>query len=287
MENASKALLIAGGMLLAILLVTLLVYAWGMFSEYQNAKADLAEIEDTAKFNEQLSQYDRDDVDGYTLLSLINRIVDYNERNTTDSVSEQEKYPAIILTIKLGKEPQRQALTYDGTNRLFTQATYAETELSAKNRKDDTSLKNVIDNAFQDGLKTPSGTTLDTIKAEKVARSIASIFKTAVQIDADAKRQYGVADATTRTYVYKVMINEYNTASGESLTIDDINELIIPSTPGSINSNEYYTYACQYYEYMQFKRGIFKCTNLEYSDESSTGTGRISKMDFEFTGTIN
>ena len=81
MENASKALLIAGGMLLAILLVTLLVYAWGMFSEYQNAKADLAEIEDTAKFNEQLSQYDRDDVDGYTLLSLINRIVDYNERN--------------------------------------------------------------------------------------------------------------------------------------------------------------------------------------------------------------
>ena len=282
MENASKALLMAGGMLLAILLVTLLVYAWGMFSEYQNAKADLAEIEDTAKFNEQLSQYDRDDVDGYTLLSLINRIIDYNERNTTDSVSEQEKYPCINLTIKMGNENQRKMLTYDNTIRLFTKEQYAENELSAKNRNLSTSFRKAIEETINNGLGS-----LEPIKAEKVARSISSIFKTAEQIDADAERQYGVADATTRTYVYKVMINEYNTASGESLTIDDINELIIPSTPGSINSNEYYTYACQYYEYMQFKRGIFKCTNLEYSDESSTGTGRISKMDFEFTGTIN
>ena len=285
MENASKALLMAGGMLLAILLITLLVYAWGMFSEYQNAKANLSEIEDTAEFNEQLSQYDRDDVDGYTLLSLINRIVDYNERNTTDSVSEQEKYPCITLTIKMdesGKDDKRKMLTYDNTIRLFTKEQYAENELSAKNRNLSTSFRNAIEEKINNGLGS-----LEPIKAEKVARSIASIFKTAAQIDADAERQYGVADATTRTYVYKVMINEYNTASGESLTIDDINELIIPSTPGSINSNEYYTYACQYYEYMQFKRGIFKCTNLEYSDESSTGTGRISKMDFEFTGTIN
>ena len=282
MENASKALLMAGGMLLAILLVTLLVYAWGMFSEYQNAKADLAEIEDTAEFNEQLSQYDRDDVDGYTLLSLINRIIDYNERNTTDSVSEQEKYPCINLTIKMGNENQRKMLTYDNNIRLFTKEQYAENELSAKNRNLSTSFRKAIEETINNGLGS-----LEPIKAEKVARSISSIFKTAEQIDADAERQYGVADATTRTYVYKVMINEYNTASGESLTIDDINELIIPSTPGSINSNEYYTYACQYYEYMQFKRGIFKCTNLEYSDESTTGTGRISKMEFEFTGTIN
>lgn len=280
MENASKALLMAGGMLLAILLVTLLVYAWGMFSEYQNAKADLAEIEDTAEFNEQLSQYDRDDVDGYTLLSLINRIIDYNERNTTDSVSEQEKYPCINLTIKMGNENQRKMLTYDNTIRLFTKEQYAENELSAKNRNLSTSFRKAIEETINIGLGS-----LEPIKAEKVARSISSIFKTAEQIDADAIRQYGEANPTTREYVKKVMINEYNTASGESLTIADADQLII--TSGSGSSNQYYTYACQYYEYMQFKRGIFKCTNLEYSDVSTTGTGRISKMDFEFTGEIN
>lgn len=282
MENASKALLMAGGMLLAILLITLLVYAWGMFSEYQNAKANLSEIEDTAEFNEQLSQYDRDDVDGYTLLSLINRIVDYNERNTTDSVSEQEKYPCINLTIKLGDEAQRKTLTYDNTIRLFTKEQYAENELSAKNRNLPTSFRKAIEETINTGLGT-----LEPIKAEKVARSISSIFKTEDQINKDAERQYGVADDTTRAYVHKVMINEYNAASGESLTIDRINELIIPSTPGSSNSNIYYTYACQYYEYMQFKRGIFKCTNLGYSDVSTTGTGRVNRMDFEFTGEIN
>ena len=59
MENASKALIMAGGMLLAILLVSLFLYAWSLISDYQASQDSLTEIEDTAKFNEQFAQYDR------------------------------------------------------------------------------------------------------------------------------------------------------------------------------------------------------------------------------------
>jgi hypothetical protein len=34
MENASKALLIAGGVLMAMLTISLLLFAWGKFSDF-------------------------------------------------------------------------------------------------------------------------------------------------------------------------------------------------------------------------------------------------------------
>ena len=38
----------------------------------------------------------------------------------------------------------------------------------------------------------------------------------------------------------------------------------------------------RYYEYAQFKRGSFDCVYREYSQE----TGRIIRLDFEFTGSF-
>jgi len=111
MENAAKALLMAGGMLLAILLVSLLLYAWGLFSKYQSSQDSLAEIEDTAKFNEQFTAYDRNDVQGYELLSLLNQIIDYNERKTTDSINgNSDNYKYISITIDMGDETNRKNL---------------------------------------------------------------------------------------------------------------------------------------------------------------------------------
>ena len=48
MENASKALLMAAGVFLVMLILALVIFAWGKFSDYQNAKDSLVDIEDTA-----------------------------------------------------------------------------------------------------------------------------------------------------------------------------------------------------------------------------------------------
>ncbi len=39
----------------------------------------------------------------------------------------------------------------------------------------------------------------------------------------------------------------------------------------------------KYYEYIQFKRAYFKCTGTKYN----TQTGRITELNFEFTGKFN
>ena len=86
MENASKALLIAGGILIAVLLISLIAFASKSISDYQAEKQNLADIEDASKFNEQFMQYNRSDLQGTELITLIHKVIDYNERMTTDSV---------------------------------------------------------------------------------------------------------------------------------------------------------------------------------------------------------
>lgn len=70
-----------------------------------------------------------------------------------------------------------------------------------------------------------------------------------------------------------------NTSNGSSYTVDNIAwENLKDDTNGSIRRNIY-----TYYEYVQFKRAHFKCDDVTYNQE----TGRITRMDFSFTGEFN
>ena len=139
MENASKALIMAGGMLLAILIVSLLIYAWSLFSDYQSSQDKLTDIEDTTKFNEQFTNYDRDDVEGYELISLVNQIVDYNQRKSTEGQND-EKFNPITAKIDLVNNKNRESFSKDSTNRLILSIIY--TQSNAIN-----TFKNLIDTA--------------------------------------------------------------------------------------------------------------------------------------------
>lgn len=93
MENASKALLIAGGVLLSILILTLVVLSYNNIADYFKAKNNLTKAEQIAKLNNEYTQYNRDDVRGSELLSLVNKVVDYNDR---EAENDDEK-----ITIKI------------------------------------------------------------------------------------------------------------------------------------------------------------------------------------------
>lgn len=58
MENASKALLIAGAMLLTILLSTLAIYVFNIFGEQTSRLYDKLEESDVDSFNQQFFQYE-------------------------------------------------------------------------------------------------------------------------------------------------------------------------------------------------------------------------------------
>ena len=47
MENASKALLIAAGILLVMLIIGLIIFSWSKFSDFYKSNDELEEIENT------------------------------------------------------------------------------------------------------------------------------------------------------------------------------------------------------------------------------------------------
>ena len=73
MENASKALLMAGGILIAILIIALLVRSFTSVSIFQKAKLTEEEQQQLLAFNEQYTKYLNQYVYGTEVLSLINK----------------------------------------------------------------------------------------------------------------------------------------------------------------------------------------------------------------------
>lgn len=76
--------------------------------------------------------------------------------------------------------------------------------------------------------------------------------------------------------VYQDMASKYNECTGENITANDAKTQLVIGQ--NADSNKYYVYACQCYEYMQFKRSVFKCTDLTYDD----ATGRVEGIVFYF-----
>lgn len=99
MENASKALLMAGGILIALLVVGALLLMFNQLSEYESSNSDLAKTEQLAKFNEEFVQYNREDLEGVSLISLTNKVVDYNKK--TGGIGEIKYTQKIKLTINI------------------------------------------------------------------------------------------------------------------------------------------------------------------------------------------
>lgn len=94
MENASKALLIAGGILIAVLIIALLVYSFGSMSNYFSGEETKQEAEQLAAFNKQYEAYQRKLLRGTDVVSVINKVLDNNKKY-------QDTEPNYIMTVTL------------------------------------------------------------------------------------------------------------------------------------------------------------------------------------------
>lgn len=109
MENASKALIIAGSVLVSLMIIALLVFFFNNISELQSINQNDDELKAISEFNKQYDVYERD-IYGSELLSLVNKILDYNKRE-----SENKGYKKINLIVVLEK---------DIDNEFFKKGTY-------------------------------------------------------------------------------------------------------------------------------------------------------------------
>ena len=133
MENASKALLMAGGILIALLVLGALLLMFNQLSDYQRSKTEIVNRSQISEFNSQFTQYARNDLQGFDLISLINKVVDYNRR--TGIYGELDYNIKIKLTINITSAFETK---FGGTLNRFKVGTY-----TVQNRTD--SLYKMLD----------------------------------------------------------------------------------------------------------------------------------------------
>ena len=125
MENASKALIMAGGMLIAMLIVGLLVWGYNNISDYQRTNAETEELEDIREFNLKLEAYNRGSVRGYQMISLANLARDYNSK-----YSEDDGYYKVEIIAKLSEGATLPAATtsekYDNDTNYYDMVKYIQ-----------------------------------------------------------------------------------------------------------------------------------------------------------------
>lgn len=85
MENASKALIMAGGMLVGILVLTLAAYLFFTFGTQASKIGDRVKEQQIEKFNSDFTSYiDKENITIYDVITVANRAKAYNEKNELD-----------------------------------------------------------------------------------------------------------------------------------------------------------------------------------------------------------
>ena len=152
MENASKALTMAGSMLIAIIVISLLVVFFNKLQNLQKTELNKEEVEQAVEFNETYDVYYRD-VYGSELLSIANKIKDYNLRE-----SEISGYTEIELEVNITKDLDKE---------LLKKGTYNSIQLVQK-------IKNVVNKEEKTDEKQNNAKPIEE-KAEQVNEEKTSV----------------------------------------------------------------------------------------------------------------
>ena len=127
MENASKALIMAGSVLLSLLIISALVFLFNQIGVFKRSEVSEKDIEKLADYTKQIETFNRD-LYGSELLSLANKIEDYNSKNLSGN-----GYQGIELDITINQI--RNAQVYKSTSYNASTLTSCYTELAKKIRE--------------------------------------------------------------------------------------------------------------------------------------------------------
>ena len=106
MENAQRAITIAGGVLIALMVVSLIVFVRGRLSSYENKKLETQENEKVAEFNKRLEAYDSV-ITGNKMISLVHLAEELNKQ-----YGSQNGYSDIVIYARLQKQSNVEAKFY-------------------------------------------------------------------------------------------------------------------------------------------------------------------------------
>lgn len=261
MENATKALLIAAGVFLAIMLLTLLMMGYTKISEYYKQQSELLTEEQMDKFNKQFQNYDRKDIRGNELISLMNKVIDYN---TSESYDNEKNYERIKVTISLGDSSIIEQFMYNVSDEKLIKGEITNTNgLGSNYNKDNELVK--ITNTPTELIQKAANANINNVTDTQLQKLTMEISRLCVDENGNSNQQ--TEDRRIRKQVIKSILkmeistdNLYRTQGNDQKKVEVIREI-----------------ACQYYQYTQFKRAKFECIEMKHDEN----TGRVVEMNFK------
>lgn len=260
MENASKALLIAGTILIGIITISLLVLTLNKVSEYKASSTELAAETELAKFNEEFTQYVRNDVKGVELIALLNKVEDYNSKGIEKQIGELDYTKKIKIEIKNFKDDFK--------------AKYGASLL----------LQNVNDFTVTADNINKNGTIMKKIKEQRsnedeYGRSNMSILASNEESLKLYYENYTAGnDGTTEESRKKQSGKSMEVVLGKKISgkLKDLENMLINDSDKGFEIIDVQT------EFANLKTSRFKCTGEEYYDGEGKGDGQVKKLSFEF-----
>ena len=274
MENASKALIMAGSVLIALMIIGALVLMFSNLSSYQETDVRDERSAQVVEFNNRFVTYNRKDVRGSELYSLLNSAINYNRtqstagiRDSSDTTWADQGQDVEFKPIEIEFNINISQLSADNVNRLFEGSGNKIYIVNQNKNTFENEIKDMI-SKLESAYGTSSLTNLTTNitkifpvnPSESQKNNAVLSFKSACKKNSFTTVKNDGSNGTTYTL--------------NNITWNDLKE----NRNGSIRENVY-----SYYEYVQFKRARFDCTEVRYDEN----TGRITKMKFKFTGEFN
>ena len=244
MENASKALVMAGGILIALLIIGALLLMFNNLSSYQNSNQQNIKDEQIVEFNNKFTTYIRDDVRGNELYSLLNSVIDYNRRKTIegDEGAIQIAYMPMEVKFIIDKN-DRKKLSIDDINRIILKDEYVINKSNNSFEQDvNNSMKNVITKEYTENI------------LNSLTIAITKIFLPENASDEEKDKA----------------VEAFKSITGLNVNYSDLEK-------GKPIREKVY----KYYEYVQFKRAHFDCIDSKY--DNNTGRITYLEFKFNGT----
>ena len=271
MENASKALMIAAGTLIGIMIIGTLVYFYNSLKGFPEQQNEAELLKQISAFNTEYEAYNKKIMYGTDLISVLNKAKNNNEKYVKGNFLTGFTYDMdYVIDIEFSL---KSALEEQITVKYYNNATGQESKYNESYGVDDTSItiksefeKNsrFKNDNFQTYLKV-SGTNLDINKPLRTNTYTSKTYTNKtfnlVGSGADAETDVNLLlnSAGAMTLVIENSANINNKVSKSS------------STNGGWSSAEWKTVL------YDLKSRKFACENVNYN----TRTGRIDKMVFK------
>lgn len=274
MENVTKALLIAAGVLVAIIILSLLVIGYNQISKYYQERSNTIDIKQMVELNKKFNNYEGREIRGNEMLSVINLVVDYNEWVKQNS---NQGYKEIVLNISFknvqsytSNQKYDEFHIVDGVDYLIP-----------------ANLQNkCITNKPNDKLK---------IFSTRVSELVNSLSQSSLITNNSVKVEGTLQTLAANVHNINDWLNGNGNDENENSKIASLLDSILKTKLNSnkpeevkknLNDNktkiqEIRTIAAKYYEIMQFKRAYFKCEG----DNGNAGVeldtnGKVKAMYF-------